>query len=79
MPKIFFIASLIFCQFLIARDIQETTYSYWNKPDIQIYYSVPPTITEKTKIMFIIHGGSRKAEQSLNDWLPLVELSLIHI
>ena len=73
MPKIFFFACLIFYQSLMARDIQETTYSYWTNPDIQIYYSVPPTITEKTKIMFIIHGASRKAEQSLNDWLPLVE------
>jgi len=73
MPKIFFIACLIFCQSLMARNIQETTYSYWTNPDIQIYYSVPPVISEKTKIMFIIHGGSRKAEQSLNDWLPLVE------
>ena len=73
MPKIFFFACLIFYQSLMARDIQETTYSYWTNPDIQIYYSVPPTITEKTKIIFIIHGASRKAEQSLNDWLPLVE------
>jgi pimeloyl-ACP methyl ester carboxylesterase len=73
MSKIFFIASLIFCQSLIARDIEETTYSYWAKPDIQIYYSAPPTISENTKIMFIIHGASRKAEQGLNDWLPLVE------
>ena len=73
MPKIFFIACLIFCQSLMARDIQETTYSYWTDPDIQIYYSVPPVISEKTKIMFIIHGASRDAEQSLNDWLPLVE------
>ena len=73
MPKIFFFACLIFYQSLMARDIQETTYSYWTNPDIQIYYSVPLTITEKTKIMFIIHGASRKAEQSLNDWLPLVE------
>ena len=73
MPKIFFITCLIFCQSLMARDIQETTYSYWTNPDIQIYYSIPSAITEKTKIMFIIHGGSRKAEQSLNDWLPLVE------
>lgn len=73
MPKIFFIACLIFCQSIMARDIQETTYSYWTNPDIQIYYSAPPTISEKTKIMFIIHGASRKADQSLNDWLPLVE------
>jgi pimeloyl-ACP methyl ester carboxylesterase len=73
MPKIFIIASLILCQFLVARDIQETTYSYWASPDIQIYYSAPPTISENTKIMFIIHGASRKAKQGLNDWLPLVE------
>ena len=73
MPKIFFIACLIFCQSIMARDIQETTYSYWTNPDIQIYYSAPPTISEKTKIMFIIHGASRKADKSLNDWLPLVE------
>ena len=58
MPKIFFIACLIFCQPLMARDIQETTYSYWTNPDIQIYYSAPPTISEKTKIIFIIHGAS---------------------
>ena len=60
-------------QSLVGRDIQETTYSYWTNPDIQIYYSAPPTISEKTKIMFIIHGANRKAEQSLNYWLPLVE------
>ena len=73
MPKIFIIASFIFCQFLVARDIQETTYSYWASPDIQIYYSAPPIISKNTKIMFIIHGASRKAKQGLNDWLPLVE------
>ena len=72
MPKIFFIVSLIFCQFLSARDIQETTYSYWASPDVQIYYSVPSIISENTQVMFIIHGASRKAKQDLRDWLPLV-------
>ena len=73
MPKIFFIVSLIFCQFLSARDIQETTYSYWASPDVQIYYSAPSIISENTQVMFIIHGASRKAKQDLRDWLPLVE------
>ena len=73
MLKIFFVVALMFCQSLIARDVQETTYSYWANPDIQIYYSVPPTISKKTKIMFIIHGASRKAERNLNNWLPLLE------
>ena len=69
----FVVLLLVISQSLVARDIQETRYSYWTYPDIQIYYSVPPVISEKTKIMFIIHGASRDAEQSLNDWLPLVE------
>ena len=73
MLKIYFVVALMFCQSLIARDVQETTYSYWANPDIQIYYSVPPTISKKTKIMFIIHGASRKAERNLNNWLPLLE------
>ena len=62
----FVVLLLVIGQSLVARDIQETRYSYWTNPDIQIYYSVPPVISEKTKIMFIIHGASRKAEQSLN-------------
>ena len=69
----FVVLLLVISQSLVARDIQETTYSYWTNPDIQIYYSVPPVISKKTKIMFIIHGASRKVEESLNDWLPLVE------
>ncbi|MGY8772929.1 MAG: hypothetical protein ACKVID_06050, partial [Gammaproteobacteria bacterium] len=31
----------------------------------------PPTITPKTKILFIVHGASRAAEKYLNDWMLL--------
>ncbi|MDA9341000.1 hypothetical protein N9R25_03220 [Gammaproteobacteria bacterium] len=56
-----------------SRDIVETTFAYWNKPDIQVLYSAPPAITSETKILFIVHGASRTARKYFNDWLPLVQ------
>ena len=72
--KHFFLYSLIFLSSgLFARQIDEATFSYWNKPDSKIYYSVPESIDENTKIIFIMHGASRTAEKYINDWLPLVQ------
>ena len=39
---------------LLARQIEEITFSYWDKPDSQIYYSIPESIDENTKIIFIL-------------------------
>ena len=72
--KHLFLCSLIFFSFeIFARHIDEVTFSYWNKPDSKIYYSVPESIDEKTKIIFIMHGASRNAEKYINDWLPLAQ------
>ena len=72
--KHFFLYSLIFLSSgLFARQIDEATFSYWNKPDSKIYYSVPESIDENTKIIFIMHGASRTAKKYINDWLPLVQ------
>ena len=72
--KNLFLCSLIFFTFeLFARQIDEATFSYWNKPDSKIYYSVPESIDENTKIIFIMHGASRNAEKYINDWLPLAQ------
>ena len=72
--KHFFIYSLILLSSeLFARQIDEATFSYWNKPDSKIYFSVPESIDENTKIIFIMHGASRTAEKYINDWLPLVQ------
>jgi len=73
MLKILLIIFLISLQSLSARNIQETTFSYWAKPDVEVYYSAPVSITENTKIMFIIHGSARSADSYLNDWLALSE------
>ena len=58
---------------LFARQIEETTFSYWKKPDSKIYYSTPDSIDTNTKIIFVMHGASRTAKKYLNDWLPLVK------
>lgn len=58
---------------LSAQQIKEATFSYWNKPDINIFYSTPELIDEKTKIIFLIHGESRDAKKYINDWLPITK------
>ena len=35
---------------LLGREVQQSTFSYWNKPDINIFYSLPTSINENTKI-----------------------------
>ena len=67
--------TIIFLSFQLeaSRVIERTIFSYWDKPDIDIFYSVPETISEETKILFIMHGGSRAAESYITDWLPLAE------
>jgi hypothetical protein len=70
--KIFLSTLASFIAFdLSARQIQEATFSYWNKPDINIFYSTPKFINQKTKIIFLIHGDSRDAKKSINDWLQI--------
>jgi len=63
---------LIFTFESSAREIKEVTFSYWNKPDIDVFYSIPKTLNANTKILFLIHGGSRTAEKYINEWLPIV-------
>ena len=67
--------TIIFLSFQLeaSRVIERTIFSYWDKPDIDIFYSVPETISEETKILFIMHGGSRAAKSYITDWLPLAE------
>ena len=58
---------------LCARQIEEITFSYWDKPDSTVYFSTPKSIDENTKIIFVMHGASRTARKYLNDWLPLAK------
>ena len=68
--KILIAASVLILSFeLSARQIQKITFSYWDKPDIDIFYSSPKSINANTKLLFLVHGGSRAAEKYINDWI----------
>ena len=68
--KILIAASVLILSFeLSARQIQKITFSYWEKPDIDIFYSTPKSINANTKLLFLMHGGSRAAEKYINDWI----------
>ena len=68
--RILIAASVLILSFeLSARQIQKITFSYWEKPDIDIFYSSPKSINANTKLLFLVHGGSRAAEKYINDWI----------
>ena len=49
---------------ILAREIEETTFSYWDKPDSQIYYSTPKTIDADTK-NYIYHAWRLKGSEKI--------------
>lgn len=55
-----------------AAEIKQTTFAYWDKPDVEIFYITPEIINKDTKVIFVIHGNSRNAEDYLNVWIPHV-------
>jgi len=55
-----------------AAEIKQTTFAYWNKPDVEIFYVTPEKINKDTKVIFVIHGNSRNAEDYLSAWIPHV-------
>ena len=55
-----------------AAEIKQTTFAYWDKPDVEIFYITPEIINKDTKVLFVIHGNSRNAEDYLSAWIPHV-------
>ena len=67
----------IFLIFLLASydgatEIKQTTYAYWDKPDVEIFYITPKKIDKDTQLLFIIHGNSRNAEDYISAWIPYI-------
>jgi pimeloyl-ACP methyl ester carboxylesterase len=67
----------IFLIFLLApyagaTEIKQTTYAYWDKPDVEIFYITPKKIDKDTQLLFIIHGNSRNAEDYISAWIPYI-------
>ena len=68
--KLFLLLTCPVC--ISASEINQTTFAYWNKPDVEIYYISPDVIDENTKVIFVIHGNSRNAEDYLSEWRPYI-------
>ena len=64
-----YIFLVIFAYDLHAISINKVTYALWDKPDVEILYTLPKEINENTKVLFIIHGASRDVEKYLNQWI----------
>ena len=58
--------------YINAAEIKQTTFAYWDKPDVEIFYITPEKINKDTKVIFVIHGNSRNAEDYLSAWIPHV-------
>ena len=56
-----------------AAEIKQTNFAYWDKPDVEIFYITPENINKDTKVIFVIHGNSRNAEDYLSAWIPHVK------
>tara|TARA_Y100000996_G_scaffold346278_1_gene284399 strand:+ start:1465 stop:2325 length:861 start_codon:yes stop_codon:yes gene_type:complete len=60
---------ILFSIFIKSNEVQKLIYASWDKPDVELFYKLPKEINPDTKVLFIIHGGSRDAEKYLSYWL----------
>ena len=67
---IFFIFSSIN---LYAAKLDKFTFTSWNKPNLDIFYYLPKTIDDETKIFFVVHGNNRNADDYLKTWIRLTK------
>lgn len=56
-----------------SSNLEKFTFDSWTKPDLDIFYHLPEAVDENTKILFIIHGNSRNADDYLKVWRKLTE------
>ena len=63
---------LVLSIYVSSSEIKQVTFAYWDKPDVEIFYITPEQIDEDTKVIFVIHGNSRNAEDYLRAWIPYV-------
>ena len=64
---------LSFTTNLFAAKLDKFTFTSWNKPDLDVFYHLPKTIDNDTKILFVVHGNTRNADDYLNSWIRLTK------
>ena len=68
-----FIFLIIFSKYAYSTEIKQTTFAFWDKPDVELFYLSPQEINQDTKVLFVIHGNSRNAMGYLEKWIPFVK------
>ena len=63
---------LVLSIYVSSSEIKQVTFAYWDKPDVEIFYITPDQINKDTKVIFVMHGNSRNAEDYLSAWIPHV-------
>ena len=58
---------------LFAAKLDKFTFTSWNKPDLDVFYYLPKTIDNDTKVLFVVHGNTRNADDYLNSWIRLTK------
>ena len=64
---------LSFTANLFAAKLDKFTFTSWNKPDLDVFYHLPKTIDNDTKVLFVVHGNTRNADDYLNSWIRLTK------
>ena len=64
---------LSFTTNLFAAKLDKFTFTSWNKPDLDVFYHLPKTIDNDTKVLFVVHGNTRNADDYLNSWIRLTK------
>ena len=71
--KEFTFLTFLLASYVGATEIKQTTYAYWDKPDVEIFYITPKKIDKDTKLLFVIHGNSRNAKDYISAWIPHIK------
>jgi pimeloyl-ACP methyl ester carboxylesterase len=71
--KVFTFLTFLLASYVGATEIKQTTYAYWDKPDVEIFYITPKKIDKDTKLLFVIHGNSRNAKDYISAWIPHIK------
>lgn len=64
----FLLITFLFSSIAYSDNVKRVTYASWDKPDVELLYVLPKKINKDTKVLFIIHGGSRNVDKYLNLW-----------
>ncbi len=64
----------IFCSIdLYAAKLDKFTFTSWDKPNLDVFYHLPKTIDSDTKVLFVVHGNTRNADDYLKTWIRLTK------